>query len=104
MYYLTHCNLIQGIYYIFHDSRLVVSSTTFSKAKQPKRSHTRRSFVGFLRIDVHRASSRVPPRERGRVRCEEPAALKRQHETCGSEILEIRIEVIKIHFASGSGL
>lgn len=75
MYYLTQCNLIQGIYYIFHDSRLVVSSATFSKGTQPKRFHTRRSFVGFLPIDVQRASSRVPLRERGRVSCEEPAAL-----------------------------
>ena len=75
MSYLTHCNFIQGIDYIFYDSRLVVSSTTFSKGTQPKRSHTRSSFVGFLIKDVHSALSRVPPRESGRVRCEEPAVL-----------------------------
>ena len=75
MYYLTHCNLIQGIYYIFHESRLVVSTSTFSKGTQPKRPHTRGSFVGFLIKDVHSALSRVPPRESRRVRCEEPAVL-----------------------------
>lgn len=74
MFYLTHCNLIQGISYIFHDSRLVVSSTSFSKGTRPKRSHTRRSFIGFLLIDVQGALSRFPRRERGRGTYEEPAA------------------------------
>lgn len=62
--------MTQGLWY-----RPLKVATTFSKGKQPKGSHTRRSFVGFLLTGVHRASSRVPSRERGRGTREEPGAL-----------------------------